>query len=127
MIKFKTRMTSAELAALAATTPQTISRWARAQNWKRRKLKGSKRQLEIFVNAAVREYLLSTKQLRYFTGEITYAQETPADYSTSTSDLALQLQEALSMMTAREQHRLSELLENEGVSGLLSRLGIEEE
>lgn len=127
MIKFKTRMTSAELAEMAATTPQTINRWARAQNWKRRKLKGSKRQLEIFVNASVREYLLSTKQLRYFADEMHVARETPADYGISTSDLTFQLQEALDMMTSGEQQKLSDLLENEGVSGLLSRLGIEEE
>lgn len=128
MIKFRIRMTSAELATMLTTTPQTINRWARAQNWKRRKLKGTRgRGLEIFVNAPVREYLLSTKQLRYVAHEVVFAEETPADYGTSTSDLAFQLQEALTMMTPGEQHRLSELLESEGVSGLLTRLGIAEE
>lgn len=128
MIKFKTRMTSFELAELVTCTPQTINRWAREQNWLRRQLKGNRGYaLEIFVNARVREYLLRTRYLRYIANDIAFAEEPAADYGVKNTDLTLRLQEALAMMTPLEQNRLNELLENEGVSGLLSRLGIEEE
>lgn len=119
-------MTSAELADCLGIVRQTVNRWAREQGWKTETIPGIKggRARLIYIDQDVKDFLANTLALREQDSD-RRAAEPARSYAASSLNPGLsQIYLALENMTPDEQHQLAQLLLREGISGLLSRLGI---
>ncbi|WP_071608913.1 YfeC-like transcriptional regulator [Entomohabitans teleogrylli] len=114
---FKERMTPDELAAMTGFSRQTINKWVRKEQWitsPRPGVQGGKARL-IHVDERVRHFILSAQRMAEPGGATWFTSETPLENLLVTS---------LKEMTPMEQKQLTSLLLREGISGLLTRLGI---
>lgn len=117
----KERMTPEELAQLTGYSRQTINKWVRKEGWvtsPKPGVQGGKARL-VHVNEQVREFIRNTQRSAQ---EITYSPLNAKDPTLETLLLTLAKE-----MTMPEQKQLSSLLLRDGISGLLSRLGIREQ
>lgn len=128
MLIFKPRMTPAELAELTGYKAQTINRWVADQKWQTVPLKGVKggKAHLIIVDERVREYVSGTVKMQPRAQDYRVA-EPSAPYGDDAALLESQLRQVAQAMTAQERQKLSALLLREGISGLLTRLGIKDE
>lgn len=128
MLIFKPRMTPAELAELTGYKAQTINRWVADQKWQTVPLKGVKggKAHLIIVDERVREYVSGTVKMQTRAQDYRAA-EPSAPYGDDAALLENQLRQVAQAMTAQERQKLSALLLREGISGLLTRLGIKDE
>lgn len=128
MLIFKPRMTPAELAELTGYKAQTINRWVVDQKWQTVPLKGVKggKAHLIIVDERVRDYVSATVKMQART-QGNHAAEPVIPYGDDTALLESQLRQVAQALTAQERQKLSALILREGISGLLSRLGIKDE
>lgn len=129
MKKFPTKMSTEELAERLGMTRQTINRWIREQKWHTEPMPGIKggRARLIFMTQDVLDYLANTPALRE---EYQYPrmEEPVRSYSANEDDVVWQQNiDILRNMTPVEQLRLNRLLLRIGLSGFLTRLGINED
>ena len=127
MKRFRSKMTTEELAENLGVARQTVNRWIRQQGWKTEGVNGVKggRARLIHIDARVKEHIMSLPAVRnrqavYHLAEVTSL------YSDPSSTLRPGIIETLENMTHLEQERLDALLKREGIRGLLARLGIAE-
>lgn len=113
----KERMTPEELAHLTGFSRQTINKWVRKEGWEtspRPGVQGGKARL-VHVNEQVRDFIHSTQR----------AIEHPDTLALSVDDSFEALLLSLAKeMSPHEQKELTTLLLREGITGLLSRLGL---
>lgn len=117
----KERMTPEELAKLTGYSRQTINKWVRKEGWvtsPKPGVQGGKARL-VHVNEQVREFIRNAQRSAH---EITFSSLTVKDPTLETLLLTLAKE-----MTMPEQKQLSSLLLRDGITGLLSRLGIREQ
>ncbi|ELQ6220507.1 YfeC-like transcriptional regulator [Cronobacter turicensis] len=128
MNRFTRWMTAKELGELTGYTAQTISGWARKYGWKRIPLKGRKGGAQlILITQQVYDYFLSTDKLRYSAHLYSRVEENDAPYVTWDNEMMAQFIRTLEMLNPQEQARLSELINEEGTDGLVTRLGLRDE
>ncbi|EOV3156710.1 MULTISPECIES: YfeC-like transcriptional regulator [Enterobacter cloacae complex] len=127
MKRFRSKMTTEELAENLGVARQTVNRWIRQQGWKTEGVNGVKggRARLIHIDARVKEHIMSLPAVRnrqavYHLAEVTSL------YSDPSSTLRPGIIETLENMTHLEQERLDALLKREGICGFLARLGIAE-
>ncbi|MGK3199476.1 YfeC-like transcriptional regulator [Enterobacter ludwigii] len=127
MKRFRSKMTTEELAENLGVARQTVNRWIRQQGWKTEGINGVKggRARLIHIDARVKEHIMSLPAVRnrqavYHLAEVTSL------YSEPSSTLRPGIIETLENMTHLEQERLDALLKREGIRGFLARLGIAE-
>ncbi|HDR2682309.1 TPA: putative DNA-binding transcriptional regulator [Enterobacter ludwigii] len=127
MKRFRSKMTTEELAENLGVARQTVNRWIRQQGWKTEGVNGVKggRARLIHIDARVKEHIMSLPAVRnrqavYHLAEVTSL------YSEPSSTLRPGIIETLENMTHLEQERLDVLLKREGIRGFLARLGIAE-
>ncbi|HDS3784517.1 TPA: putative DNA-binding transcriptional regulator [Enterobacter ludwigii] len=127
MKRFRSKMTTEELAENLGVARQTVNRWIRQQGWKTEGVNGVKggRARLIHIDARVEEHIMSLPAVRnrqavYHLAEVTSL------YSDPSSSLRPGIIETLENMTHLEQERLDALLKREGIRGFLARLGIAE-
>ena len=127
MKRFRSKMTTEELAENLGVARQTVNRWIRQQGWKTEGVNGVKggRARLIHIDARVKEHIMSLPAVRnrqavYHLAEVTSL------YSEPSSTLRPGIIETLENMTHLEQERLDALLKREGICGFLARLGIAE-
>ncbi|MFP2364436.1 YfeC-like transcriptional regulator [Enterobacter ludwigii] len=127
MKRFRSKMTTEELAENLGVARQTVNRWIRQQGWKTEGVNGVKggRARLIHIDARVKEHIMSLPAVRnrqavYHLAEVTSL------YSDPSSTLRHGIIETLENMTHLEQERLDALLKREGIRGFLARLGIAE-
>ena len=127
MKRFRSKMTTEELAENLGVARQTVNRWIRQQGWKTEGVNGEKggRARLIHIDARVKEHIMSLPAVRnrqavYHLAEVTSL------YSEPSSTLRPGIIETLENMTHLEQERLDALLKREGIRGFLARLGIAE-
>ncbi|MEG6164989.1 putative DNA-binding transcriptional regulator [Enterobacter ludwigii] len=127
MKRFRSKMTTEELAENLGVARQTVNRWIRQQGWKTEGVNGVKggRARLIHIDARVKEHIMSllavrNRQAVYHLAEVTSL------YSEPSSTLRPGIIETLENMTHLEQERLDALLKREGIRGFLARLGIAE-
>ncbi|HFT7189265.1 TPA: YfeC-like transcriptional regulator [Enterobacter ludwigii] len=127
MKRFRSKMTTEELAENLGVARQTVNRWMRQQGWKTEGVNGVKggRARLIHIDARVKEHIMSLPAVRnrqavYHLAEVTSL------YSDPSSTLRPGIIETLENMTHLEQERLDALLKREGIRGFLARLGIAE-
>ncbi|AEW74664.1 YfeC-like transcriptional regulator [Enterobacter ludwigii] len=127
MKRFRSKMTTEELAENLGVARQTVNRWIRQQGWKTEGVNGVKggRARLIHIDARVKEHIMSLPAVRnrqavYHLAEVTSL------YSDPSSTLRPGIIETLENMTHLEQERLDALLKREGIRGFLARLGIAE-
>lgn len=127
MKRFRSKMTTEELAENLGVARQTVNRWIRQQGWKTEGVNGVKggRARLIHIDARVKEHIMSLPAVRnrqavYHLAEVTSL------YSEPSSTLRHGIIETLENMTHLEQERLDALLKREGIRGFLARLGIAE-
>ncbi|AHE69750.1 MULTISPECIES: YfeC-like transcriptional regulator [Enterobacter] len=127
MKRFRSKMTTEELAENLGVARQTVNRWIRQQGWKTEGVNGVKggRARLIHIDARVKEHIMSLPAVRnrqavYHLAEVTSL------YSEPSSTLRPGIIETLENMTHLEQERLDALLKREGIRGFLARLGIAE-
>lgn len=116
----KERMTPEELAQLTGYSRQTINKWVRKEGWvtsPKPGVQGGKARL-VHINEQVRDFIRNAQRTAQ---EITFPAMAAKDPSLETLLLTLAKE-----MTLSEQKQLSSLLLRDGISGLLSRLGIRE-
>ncbi|HHA2025426.1 TPA: YfeC-like transcriptional regulator, partial [Enterobacter ludwigii] len=125
MKRFRSKMTTEELAENLGVARQTVNRWIRQQGWKTEGVNGVKggRARLIHIDARVKEHIMSLPAVRnrqavYHLAEVTSL------YSEPSSTLRPGIIETLENMTHLEQERLDALLKREGIRGFLARLGI---
>lgn len=126
MSRLKSKMTTAELADCLGVAAQTVNRWAREQSWRTEPIPGVKggRARLIYIDQAVKNFLANTHAFRH-EARFDRAAEPRQEYISRPLNPALsQIYIALDNMTQDEQQRLARLLVEEGISGLLLRLGI---
>lgn len=119
-------MSTEELADRLGMTRQTINRWIREQGWRTEPMPGIKggRARLIFITQQVLDYLANMPALRDVSAD-NQMQEPVRSYSAKESDvLWRQITDVLQNMTPIEQQRLQLLLSREGISGFLTRLGL---
>lgn len=119
-------MTTAELADCLGVTPQTVNRWTRDQNWSTEPIRGVKggRARLIYIDQGVKNFIANTNAFRKKNPH-DQAAEPRQEYVSRPLNPALnQIHTALDNMTQDEQTQLARLLVQEGISGLLLRLGI---
>ena len=119
-------MTTEELADCLGVAKQTVNRWIREQGWHTEPLPGIKggRARLISITPAVLEYLANMPALRNVPAE-NQMQEPVRSYSARESEVVWrQITDVLQNMTPVEQQRLQLLLSREGISGFLTRLGL---
>ncbi|MFU0913372.1 YfeC-like transcriptional regulator [Kluyvera intermedia] len=129
MKKFPAKMSTEELAERLGMTRQTINRWIREQKWHTEPMAGIKggRARLIFMTQDVLDYLANTPALR---DEHRYPrmEEPMRSYSANENDVVWhQNIDILRNMTPVEQLRLNQLLLRIGLSGFLTRIGINED
>ncbi|MFP2165110.1 YfeC-like transcriptional regulator [Enterobacter ludwigii] len=127
MKRFRSKMTTEELAENLGVARQTVNRWIRQQGWKTEGVNGVKggRARLIHIDARMKEHIMSlpavrNRQALYHLAEVTSL------YSEPSSTLRPGIIETLENMTHLEQERLDALLKREGIRGFLARLGIAE-
>jgi predicted DNA-binding transcriptional regulator AlpA len=116
----KERMTPEELAKLTGYSRQTINKWVRKEGWitsPKPGVQGGKARL-VHINEQVRDFIRNAQRPAQ---DIAYPTVLAQDTALETLLLTL-----ANEMTVSEQKRLSSLLLREGITGLLSRLGIRE-
>jgi hypothetical protein len=126
MNRLQSKMTTAELAGCLGVASQTVNRWTREQNWSTEPIPGVKggRARVICIDQDVKKFLANTNAFRK-QNQYNQAAEPRLEYVSRPSNPALsQIHTALDNMTQDEQQQLAQLLVQEGVSGLLLRLGI---
>ena len=126
MKKLPAKMSTEELANRLGMTRQTINRWIREQGWRTEPMPGIKggRARLIFITQQVLDYLANMPALRDVSAD-NQMQEPVRSYSAKESDvLWRQITDVLQNMTPVEQQRLQLLLSREGISGFLTRLGL---
>ncbi|HGH3372503.1 TPA: YfeC-like transcriptional regulator [Kluyvera cryocrescens] len=126
MKKLPAKMSTEELADRLGMTRQTINRWIREQGWRTEPMPGIKggRARLIFITQQVLDYLANMPALRDVSAD-NQMQEPVRSYSAKESDvLWRQITDVLQNMTPIEQQRLQLLLSREGISGFLTRLGL---
>ncbi|MCE9887725.1 putative DNA-binding transcriptional regulator [Kluyvera intermedia] len=126
MKKLPAKMSTEELADRLGMTRQTINRWIREQGWRTEPMPGIKggRARLIFITQQVLDYLANMPALRDVSAD-NQMQEPVRSYSAKESDvLWRQITDVLQNMTPVEQQRLQLLLSREGISGFLTRLGL---
>lgn len=126
MNRLRSKMTTAELADCLGVARQTINRWTREQGWSTEPIHGVKggRARLVHIDQDVKDFLASTTALRQQSLH-DRADEQRQDYASRPLNPALnQIHIALDNMTQDEQQQLAQLLLQEGISGLLLRLGI---
>ncbi len=126
MKKLPAKMSTEELADRLGMTRQTINRWIREQGWRTEPMPGIKggRALLIYITQQVLDYLANMPALRDVSAD-NQMQEPVRSYSAKESDvLWRQITDVLQNMTPVEQQRLQLLLSREGISGFLTRLGL---
>ncbi len=116
----KERMTPEELAQLTGYSRQTINKWVRKEGWvttPKPGVQGGKARL-VHVSEQVRDFIRNAQR----------STQDSAFPAMLTQDAPLEslLITLAKEMTAAEQKQLSSLLLREGITGLLSRLGIRE-
>lgn len=119
-------MSTEELASRLGMTRQTINRWIREQGWRTEPMPGIKggRARLIYITQQVLDYLANMPALRDVSAD-NQMQEPVRSYSAKESDvLWRQITDVLQNMTPVEQQRLQLLLSREGISGFLTRLGL---
>lgn len=119
-------MSTEELANRLGMTRQTINRWIREQGWRTEPMPGIKggRARLIYITQQVLDYLTNMPALRDVSAD-NQMQEPVRSYSAKESDvLWRQITDVLQNMTPVEQQRLQLLLSREGISGFLTRLGL---
>jgi len=119
-------MSTEELANRLGMTRQTINRWIREQGWRTEPMPGIKggRARLIYITQQVLDYLANMPALRDVSAD-NQMQEPVRSYSAKESDvLWRQITDVLQNMTPVEQQRLQLLLSREGISGFLTRLGL---
>lgn len=123
---FKSQMTPGDLAQLTGYSPQTINKWVHAQRWQTRKIKGVKggKAHVIIISDPVRLFIINTSKMRKRYPELSRAEEPHVPYGSVQDNVERQMTEAIRAMSESEQRRLAALLLREGVTGLLSKLGI---
>ena len=122
MKRFRSKMTTEELAENLGVARQTVNRWIRQQGWKTEGVNGVKggRARLIHIDARVSLPAVRNRQAVYHLAEVTSL------YSDPSSTLRPGIIETLENMTHLEQERLDALLKREGICGFLARLGIAE-
>ena len=127
MKRFRSKMTTEELAENLGVARQTVNRWIRQQGSKTEGVNGvtGGRARLIHIDARVKEHIMSLPAVRnrqavYHLAEVTSL------YSDPSSTLRPGIIETLENMTHLEQERLDALLKREGIRGFLARLGIAE-
>lgn len=126
MKKLPAKMSTEELASSLGMTRQTINRWIREQGWRTEPMPGIKggRARLIYITQQVLDYLANMPALRDVSAD-NQMQEPVRSYSAKESDvLWRQITDVLQNMTPVEQQRLQLLLSREGISGFLTRLGL---
>ena len=126
MKKLPAKMSTEELANRLGMTRQTINRWIREQGWRTEPMPGIKggRARLIYITQQVLDYLANMPALRDVSAD-NQMQEPVRSYSAKESDvLWRQITDVLQNMTPVEQQRLQLLLSREGISGFLTRLGL---
>lgn len=126
MKKLPAKMSTEELADRLGMTRQTINRWIREQGWRTEPMPGIKggRARLIFITQQVLDYLANMPALRDVSAD-NQMQEPVRSYSAKESDVIWrQITDVLQNMTPVEQQRLQLLLSREGISGFLTRLGL---
>lgn len=126
MKKLPAKMSTEELANRLGMTRQTINRWIREQGWRTEPMPGIKggRARLIYITQQVLDYLANMPALRDVCAD-NQMQEPVRSYSAKESDvLWRQITDVLQNMTPVEQQRLQLLLSREGISGFLTRLGL---
>ncbi|MFU0965569.1 YfeC-like transcriptional regulator [Kluyvera ascorbata] len=126
MKKLPAKMSTEELASRLGMTRQTINRWIREQGWRTEPMPGIKggRARLIYITQQVLDYLANMPALRDVSAD-NQMQEPVRSYSAKESDvLWRQITDVLQNMTPVEQQRLQLLLSREGISGFLTRLGL---
>ena len=126
MKKLPAKMSTEELANRLGMTRQTINRWIREQGWRTEPMPGIKggRARLIFITQQVLDYLANMPALRDVSAD-NQMQEPVRSYSAKESDVIWrQITDVLQNMTPTEQQRLQLLLSREGISGFLTRLGL---
>ena len=126
MKKLPAKMSTEELADRLGMTRQTINRWIREQGWRTEPMPGIKggRARLIYITQQVLDYLANMPALRDVSAD-NQMQEPVRSYSAKESDvLWRQITDVLQNMTPVEQQRLQLLLSREGISGFLTRLGL---
>ncbi|CAI8905292.1 MULTISPECIES: YfeC-like transcriptional regulator [Kosakonia] len=125
MMKLPNKMTTEELAEFLGVARQTVNRWIRQQGWSTEPLPGVKggRARLIHLTKEVRSFIMKTPSMRHPNSPYSIAE--PAPVYVSGNNALHEIIKVLQNMTAEEQKQLSTLLAREGISGLLSRLGIE--
>lgn len=126
MNRLQSKMTTAELADCLGVAPQTVNRWTREQHWRTEPIPGVKggRARLIYIDQGVKNFLANTNAFRK-QHQYDRAAEPRQEYVSRPLNPALnQIHTALDNMTQDEQQRLARLLVQEGISGLLLRLGI---
>ena len=126
MKKLPAKMSTEELANRRGMTRQTINRWIREQGWRTEPMPGIKggRARLIYITQQVLDYLANMPALRDVSAD-NQMQEPVRSYSAKESDvLWRQITDVLQNMTPVEQQRLQLLLSREGISGFLTRLGL---
>lgn len=126
MKKLPAKMSTEELANRLGMTRQTINRWIREQGWRTEPMPGIKggRARLIYITQQVLDYLTNMPALRDVSAD-NQMQEPVRSYSAKESDvLWRQITDVLQNMTPVEQQRLQLLLSREGISGFLTRLGL---
>ncbi|MFP2200303.1 YfeC-like transcriptional regulator [Enterobacter ludwigii] len=127
MKRFRSKMTTEELAENLGVARQTVNRWIRQQGWKTEGVNGVKggRARLIHIDARVKEHIMSLPAVRNRQAVYHLAEMTSL-YSEPSSTLRPGIIETLENMTHLEQERLDALLKREGIRGFLARLGIAE-
>lgn len=114
----KERMTPDELALLTGYSRQTINKWVRKQGWKtspKPGVQGGRARL-IHIDDQVRDFIHRARR----------TSKNDAAPQTSLNDTPFEQLVLVSVkeMTEEEQKQFASLLLRDGVSGLLSRLGM---
>lgn len=126
MNRLRSKMTTAELADCLGIARQTINRWAREQGWCSEAIHGVKggRARLLHIDQDVKNFLANTTAFHQ-QSQCEQAAEQRQVYASRPLNPALnQIHIALDNMTQDEQQQLAQLLLQEGISGLLLRLGI---
>lgn len=109
-------MTPEELALVTGYSRQTINKWVRRQNWTtspKPGVQGGKARL-IHIDEQVREFINSARRLT----------DNQIRYNANDTPLENLLLNSIQQMSDIEQQRMSAMLLREGISGMLTRLGI---
>ena len=127
MKRFRSKMTTEELAENLGVARQTVNRWIRQQGWETEGLNGVKggRARLIHVDARVKEHIMRLPAIRNRQA-VYHLAETTAPYIVPSSTLRPDIIATLENLTPSEQERLDAFLKREGLRGFLTRLNLAE-